>query len=204
MTALTEIFAFLDYVEKKSILPRNSVVGKRTACKTVFEVLDDSENTVEFVTANLDAVMQRFCNRSKTDFKGNSLNTYQSKVRSTLKDFREWNESPANWEKSVNSKSKSSRSEKPGSSKVRAKRVPSEVQLPINKAEVASGTNTRRLTFPIRANFDLPVEIPADGLTLTELKRLGAFLMPYCKDFSADTWTAPEWSLTPRKEDRAS
>ncbi|MBI1861666.1 MAG: hypothetical protein HYR96_12180 [Deltaproteobacteria bacterium] len=50
---------------------------------------------------------------------------------------------------------------------------------------IVSGQNSgkvRRLSLPIRNGFDIEVTLPADGITLKELQRIGLFLYPYCKD----------------------
>ena len=49
----------------------------------------------------------------------------------------------------------------------------------------------RRVSFPIRPGLNVEMTLPAQGLTLKELQRLGLFLYPYCTDIDQDRspWT---------------
>jgi hypothetical protein len=203
-TPIAKVYDFLDYTVNKSFFNTNTAGSRKTACRNLFDILDENEQTVEYVTANLDSVVHRFNNRNKEKFTGQTVEVYKSRVKSTLDDYLAWTNDKAAWERSVIGRSKQT-SSKPKEEKASQKKQPkgaaSTPETPFVKAQEEQGSKrTRLLSFPIRPDFEVKVEIPAEGLTSLELKRLGYFLLPYCSDISAENWNAADWGLVLRKD----
>lgn len=204
-TPITEVFKFLDYTVNKNFLNTNTAGSRKTACKNLFDVLDENEKTVEYVAKNLDSVVHRFGIKNKDKFTGQTIEVYKSRVKNTLDDFDSWTTDKAGWERNVIGRSKTSsakpKEEKPsaGKGKQSGARRP-EAAAPAEEATYSSGKATRKLSFPIRPDFEAKVEIPMDGLTSAELRRLGLFLLPYCNDLSSENMNPAEWGALVRQD----
>mgnify|MGYP000384933541 FL=1 len=190
-----EVVKFLEFVGKKSILDEHAVNCKLTACNSLFSVLNDDEDSIEFILANLDLLLNRYLNKNKS-VTHNTLKVYKSRVKSCLEDYKSWSADPFVWERNLTEKKLA---EKKESQKVRkvsktkekkveiAEEMESEVMS--EKSPALSAKNLR-VSFPIRRDLSVEVILPKEGLTLKELKKLGMFLYPYCNDvdFNDSPW----------------
>jgi hypothetical protein len=205
-----EIIKFLEFAGNKSILNEHTISCRLTACNNLFSILNEGEDNLEYMMKNLELLVNRFRNKH-TNVQASTLKVYKSRVKSSLEDYQAWSKDPIAWEKTVLDKSKLTMSRE---KKQKAPRPPAPRMEPLETTEAdlpqpppepsrKTGTSqatghTRKMSFPIRADFNLEVVIPSDGLTLKELLRLGLFLYPYCKDIGSREEN-PAWSnLVPR------
>ncbi len=197
-TPISEVFNFLDYTVNKNFLNTNTAGSRKTACNNLFNVLDDDQKCVEYITKNLDSVVHRFSIKNKDKFTGQTIEVYKSRVKNTLDDFTAWSKDKAAWERSVISRTKQS------TSKAKDENVSTGKSRNQNKAqeqeESPQGKPSRKLSFPVSTGFEVKVEIPFEGLTSAELNRLGMFLLPYCNDISSESWNAANWGLVRREK----
>jgi hypothetical protein len=204
-----EIIKFLEFAGNKSILNEHTINCRLTACNNLFSILNEGEDNLEYMLKNLDVLVNRFRNKN-TNVQASTLKVYKSRVKSSLEDYRAWSKDPIAWEKTVLDKSKLTMSREKKSKAPRATPPITEtsetelpptdvVEAPPRKNGSAHSTgHTRKMSFPIRSDFNLEVVIPADGLTLKELLRLGLFLYPYCKDLGSREDSAAWSNLVPR------
>ncbi len=188
-----EIIKFLEFTGRKAILNEHAVNNRLTACHNLFSVINEEEDNIDYILGNLEVLINRFRNRNN-NVRASTLKVYKSRVKSSLEDYKAWCANPFQWERSVSDKQKAFQALE--SKKVKKEKVKVEVQekVGVEVAEaiqqageapkaVHNSLNERRVAFPIRAGFTIEMTLPADGLSLKELKRLGLFLYPYCNDY---------------------
>jgi hypothetical protein len=149
------------------------------------------------------------------------LKVYKSRVKGSLEDFKAWSADPFLWERSVTERAKIHAQDRKREKKkkttedlvAKAKSLPSpesgnggsepttkqvsnekkanELQSELRPQSQQIQQGGRSVSFPIRDGFLVQVNLPEDGLTLKEFKRLGLFLYPYCTDIDLERaqWT---------------
>lgn len=184
-----EVVKFLEFVGEKSILNESTVTCRMTACKHLFSILNEDEDSIEYILENLDLLVNRFRNRH-TAVQPNTLKVYKSRVKSSLEDYRAWSKDPIAWEKSLHEKTKAVLKEKKSraqtvKSQRRKNYAPETIDSVSTPLAPTANNGLRRVSFPIRPDFNLEVTLPGEGLSMKELLRLGLFLYPYCKDLES-------------------
>src|SRR6185312_12993187 len=99
-TSLSDVSAFLDIAEKKDFFNANTIQSRRVACNKFFEILDEDQKTVEYVSENLDVIKARFTNRYP-EVSGRTIEVYAQRVRLVLNDFLAWKADRAGWERDL-------------------------------------------------------------------------------------------------------
>lgn len=199
-----EVIKFLEFAGRKSILNEQAINCRLTACNNLFSVLNEEEDSIDYILQNLDLLINRFRNKND-NVRGSTLKVYKSRVKSSLEDFKAWSADPFAWERAVTDKArahglqtrKDKKVEAPTKKSPKKKAVvtasaeePVEA-LPTAEAAATPTQGGRKVSFPIRPDFCVEMTLPPEGLTLKELHRLGLFLYPYCADIDADRspWT---------------
>lgn len=59
---------------------------------------------------------------------------------------------------------------------------------------------TRTVTFPIRPDFDVSITLPREGLSVSELKKLLYFMLPYATDWEPSMSPRSVFEVAPSKE----
>ena len=192
-----EVLKFLEFTARKSILNEHAVNCRLTACHNLFSVLNEDEDTIDYILGNLEILINRFRNRNN-NVRASTLKVYKSRVKSSLEDYKAWCANPFQWERSVSDRQKASQNQEPKKPKKEKKVEAIGVELPdvheLVEPVVSSAPRSkseRKVEFPIRPGFAIEMTLPSDGLSLKELKRLGLFLYPYCTDFDDEKspWT---------------
>lgn len=202
-----EVIKFLEFAGRKAILNEQAINCRLTACHNLFSVLNEEEDSIEYILKNLDLLVNRFRNKNE-NVQASTLKVYKSRVKSSIEDFKAWSADPFAWERAITDKAKaagmSSRKERKASRE--AKERPAEPNAPMAPiaiipqaapspaapmappatSEVAMSAGVRRVSFPIRPGLNVEMTLPVEGLTLKELQRLGLFLYPYCMDIDQD------------------
>jgi hypothetical protein len=179
-TSVDEVIEFLGIAADKGFLNDNTVLARRTACNKFFEILEPDQKTVEYVRDNLDVIKARFANLNK-DVRGNTVDEYGRRVQLVISDFTAWKSDRAAWERDVSSRySARPANEGEKKSKPKAEKQQSEAQ---HNGAGSANPEARVVNFPIRPDFDLQVTLPRSGLTVSELKKLVYFLLPYASDW---------------------
>lgn len=198
-----EVLKFLEFVGKKSILDEHAIHCRLTACHNLFSVVEEEEDHLEYILSNLELFINRFRNKSKSVNEA-TLKVYKSRVKSSLEDYKAWSNDPFAWERKLNEKKaatqvqrrskKVNKPSKPAETKVIEVEptISTQIEKPVAEVRVLTQP-ARKVSFPIRPDFNVEVVIPEGGLTIKELNRLGMFLYPYCNDIetSSTIWTNP-------------
>lgn len=204
-----EILKFLEMAGSKSILNEHTINCRLTACHNLFPILNVGEDNVDYMLRNLDLLINRFRNKNTT-VQASTLKVYKSRLKSTLEDFVAWSKDSESWERAVLEKANQTQREK----KVKAAAqsaaqgmggksatapAPRTKAAPLHSGGVSAPSRqvetqgVRRVSFPIRTDFNMEITLPGDGLSSKELLKLGFFLFPYCKDMDArdESWPLP-------------
>ncbi len=193
-----EVLKFLEFVGRKHILSEHAVNCRLTACNNLFAVLNEEEDHLDYILQNLDVLTNRFRN-SNPNVQASTLKVYKSRVKSSMEDFKEWSADPFLWERSITDKAKATKSDHRKDGKKKTKKVeaaPETKPAPRAKTvetkvlETPSAGQGHRVSFPLRSGCRVEMVLPEDGITLKELKKLGLFLYPYCKDMDPEN---PKW-----------
>lgn len=185
-----EVLKFLEFVGKKSILDEHAIHCRLTACHNLFSVVNEEEDHLEYILSNLDLLINRFRNKSKSVNEA-TLKVYKSRVKSSLEDYKAWSNDPFAWERKLNDKKAASQVQKRSKKTIKTSKPIEQKSQPVIEEATFTQEPTavfkapaaaRRVSFPIRADLNVEVVIPEGGLTLKELNRLGMFLYPYCND----------------------
>lgn len=179
-----EVIKFIEQAGRNAILSENAMHCRLSACHNLFSVLREGETTAEYVLKNLDLLISRF--RKKNDaVSPATLKVYKSRVKSSVEDFLHWSRDPLSWEKEMNDKAEGRGRER--EAKAKSPRPPKRrdgepTASPEAPLASTGPTRARRMSLPIRPDFDVEISIPADGLTAKELLRLELFLYSFCKE----------------------
>lgn len=188
-TSLNEFYSFLDHTENRGILPKATIHGRRAAAKAVFAVLEGGSepSTVEYVTENFDTVLHRFTVKNRAEVKGQTLETYKSRLKGALQDYQQWIENPSAWERAISARGQKPKvAKKEVSSESKSEKSGAKAPAPEERAQYTGASHAkggRVISLPIRGGqFELIATIPLDGLTMSEFKKFGTFLIHYLKD----------------------
>ncbi len=98
-----DFLAFLDWLSEKGLMRRATVASRKASAAKVLRILSDDE--AQDVTAlDLDDVLRRFTNLEGRNFTPGSLITYGSRLRSALKDFKQYLDAPLSFRPGVQSR----------------------------------------------------------------------------------------------------
>lgn len=196
-----EVTKFLELAGKKAILNEHTINCRMTACNNLFSILNEGEDNVKYMLDNLDLLVNRFRNKH-SNVQASTLKVYKSRLKSSLEDYVSWSKDPLAWEKSVLEKVNASPN-KDRKAKAKQKALPRHVTKETvspaapreteARAALPATQGGRRVSFPIRSDFNVEMVIPTEGLSLKEMLRLGLFLFPYCKE-SESRDDAQAWS----------
>jgi len=190
-----EVLKFLEFASKKSLLNQRAVNCRLTACHNLFSVVNEEEDQLDYMLTNLDVLTNRFRNKN-TQVQASTLKVYKSRVKSSLEEYKTWCDDPFAWERALSQKAKATKVEPTKEKKIDAAPKKKIKEETVASAIVQTTGEYRKVSLPIRTDFNLEISIPKDGLTLQELHRLGLFLYPYCKDISFDSAKWPGVPLT--------
>jgi hypothetical protein len=203
-----EVIKFLEFASRKSIMNEHAVTCRLTACHNLFSVLNEEEDSLDYILSNLDVLINRFRNKN-SNVQASTLKVYKSRVKSSIEDFKEWSADPFAWERSLTDKAarsvqqearKEKQERKQKAKKIAPKAAPApqteETEVSARATAAAPRPGMRKVSFPINGDFCVEMWIPAEGMSLKELHRLGLFLFPYCNDLETDKIRGP-WSLLP-------
>lgn len=95
-----DFFQFLDWLNDKGMIAPGTAASRRASANQVLGILDTSE--AEDVTIiDLDQLMLRFHNLNRDKYTPESLQTYKSRTKSALDDFRNYVENPLSFKPNV-------------------------------------------------------------------------------------------------------
>lgn len=175
-----DFIRFLDYLGEKGLVARATASARRTAAAKVLSVLSDNE-AEDIIGIDVDHVMGRFDNLNPHQYTPESLQTYRSRLKTALEDFRAYSENPVSFRPSGQARV---RQKSNGSTAKAQKSKSSETKLPIAAATGSSSPavdlpNVNQLPIPLRQNLTVRVfGLPFD-LTRQEAQKIANIILAH-------------------------
>jgi hypothetical protein len=91
-----DFIRFLEYLGEKGLVPQATASARRTAAYKVLSVLSDDE-AQDIIDLDVDHVMSRFDNLNPHQYTPESLQSYRSRLKTALSDFRAYAENPVSF-----------------------------------------------------------------------------------------------------------
>jgi len=88
-----DFIRFLEYLGEKGLVSQATASARRTAAFKVLAVLSDEE-ALDVIDLDIDHVMSRFDNLNPHQYTPESLQSYRSRLKTALADFRAYSENP--------------------------------------------------------------------------------------------------------------
>jgi hypothetical protein len=142
-------------------------------------VVQEEEDSIPFLVDNLDVLTHRFRNQNQ-NVRASTLKVYKSRVKHSIEDFRAWSADPFLWERELTQKKKHQGVEKRREGAA-SKRASKQTVAPTDEAS-APIRASQQIRLPLRPDVSIEITIPAEGLKIKDLHRIGMFLLPYCED----------------------
>ncbi|WP_336958006.1 hypothetical protein [Sphingobium aquiterrae] len=95
-----DFFRFLDWLNDKGMIAPGTAASRRASANQVLAILDETESH-DVTIVDLDQLMLRFHNLNRDKYTTESLQTYKSRIKSALDDFRVYVENPLGFKPSI-------------------------------------------------------------------------------------------------------
>jgi hypothetical protein len=95
-----DFMEFLDWISQKGLMSPNTISSRRAAASKVLAILDDEE-AQDVTKLDVDDLMRRFGYKEGKNYTPGSLQTYASRLRSALDDFKVYVDEPMNFRPGV-------------------------------------------------------------------------------------------------------
>lgn len=92
----TDLLEFLDFVGRKGLIPPSTASARKASANKVLAILSDDEAT-DVTTLDMESLFTRFGHLHKSDYSPESLQTYVSRTRTSIDDFRRFCDEPLNF-----------------------------------------------------------------------------------------------------------
>lgn len=153
-----KLLEFLDYLADKGLMAKATISARKAAAGKVLGILSDEEAR-DVTKLNLDDVMTRFHNLEGKSYTPNSLSTYLSRVKSSVDDFRTYQENPLGFRPSVQARDK----RKPEGKKEGPATTQTEQQPSVDRQFVKAPLSSSILPIPIRTDTTVFIQgLPYD------------------------------------------
>jgi len=158
---------FLNFMAEKGLMKDSTVSSRKVAVNKVFSVLEETELS-DLRKLNIDDVIQRFHNKNSMDVSPSTLRVYESRIKSSIKDFLNYKGNPSGFQPtSALRKTESSLPRRHSRSP-----DPQQVQSSMSKPSAQGDTNVFAVPIPVRHNLLVRVEnLPLD-LTHDEARKI--------------------------------
>lgn len=170
--------AFLDYLAQKGMIPTATASSRKATANKVLSILSDDE-AGDVLALNLDQLMQRFHNLNTQQYTPESLQTYKSRMKTALEDFRAYTENPLTFKPSGHGKAKSkANGEKQAGATGKVQTKASPTSSPHTPAATPM-PGVSVLPIPLRADLTVQVAgLPFD-LTQAEAKKIANIILAH-------------------------
>lgn len=167
----TDLLKFLDNMGRKGMIPSNTASARKAAANKVLALLSEEE-AQDVTVLDVDETIRRFGNRFRSEYTPESLQSYASRLRSSIDDFKRHCDDPLSF--------------KPGI----AKRLPRKSRETGSAArEIAIGNQMSPPLRPIAAAQILPIAVRPDlvvqiaglphDLTTAEAQRIANIILAH-------------------------
>ena len=171
------VIEFLNFAANKGLINKATANAKRVAVERVFATVDDVDRQ-DVRQIDIETLMHRFINLAGSEFKPESLASYQSRVKSAIEEFLTWKQNPIAFKpgrRAASSKAKNS---------VRAPKANSTSELPVRTGMPAVPVqNTHVVPIPIRQDLTVLVQgLPFD-LTKAEASKVANVILAMASEY---------------------
>lgn len=164
------LFEFLDYLANKGLMAKATVASRKASAGKVLGVLSEEE-AQDVIAVDLNDVMTRFQNLEGKKYTPGSLNTYQSRTKSALDDFKSYLQNPMGFRPSAQSRDRKPRGENKSADKTQG-REPQKTAVEHPASRQSMPPSASILPIPIRADVTVHVQgLPYD-LTESEANKI--------------------------------
>ena len=164
---------FQDYLADKGLMARPTAMARKTALAKVLSVLSEADSQ-DVTELDLDDIVRRFHNLQGKGYTPESMNTYKSRVKSALDDFRAYLENPLSFRPNVSRREPKAKSERQAASP--QAREPSEPTAPLRSPSPVFD-NVSILPIPLRTDLVVRIQgLPFD-LSEQEARKIAAVVM---------------------------
>jgi hypothetical protein len=91
-----DLLTFLDYLGQKGLIPPATASARKASANKVLAILSEEEGS-DVTLLDLESVFTRFGHLHKSDYSPDSLQTYVSRTRTSLDDFKRYCDDPLNF-----------------------------------------------------------------------------------------------------------
>jgi hypothetical protein len=159
-----KLMEFLDYLGNKGLVAGATVATRKAAASKVLSILSEEE-AADVTSLDLDEVMSRFQNLEGKNYTPGSLNTYLSRLRSSVDDFSTYLENPLGFKPSIQGREKRPRQE---GKKESVASTQSGSTPPSEKSSQRATTLPSPSIFPIPIRSDVTIYVQGIPYDLTD------------------------------------
>ncbi|MBN9223065.1 MAG: hypothetical protein J0I79_34495 [Mesorhizobium sp.] len=161
------LLEFLDYLARKGLLNKITANARKAAASKVLALLDESE-AADLTNVDLDQLMHRFSNIEGGNYTPGSLNTYKSRIKSSVEDFLNYQDSPMTFKVGGAAGARKTSDRQKGGQTTGERPAARPVASPV----IAPPTSVSVLPIPIRQNLIVQIQgLPFD-LTTAEANKI--------------------------------
>lgn len=160
-----DFIRFLEYLGNKGMVTQATASARRTAAFKVLAVLSDEE-ALDVIDLDIEHVMSRFDNLNPHQYTPESLQSYRSRLKTALSDFRAYSENPVSFRPNGKIRQRAKSTAAPGqeSKNNLPATLSSEVGVGFSNAPAVDLPNVSQLPIPLRQNltvriFGLPFDL---------------------------------------------
>tara|TARA_R110002167_G_scaffold28513_1_gene95772 strand:+ start:1064 stop:1630 length:567 start_codon:yes stop_codon:yes gene_type:complete len=177
----TDLLKFLDYLAEKGLMPAATAAARKASANKMLAVLSDEEAR-DVTTIDMDDVALRFHNKNGQQYTPGSIQTYKSRVTSSIDDFRAYLTNPLGFRTSSKPRQRTrSTKDKPaapsGEPSTNSAQEPPQAQSPA--PSVSSGPSLSILPVALRPDLTIQIAgLPFD-LTKAEAQKLANIILAH-------------------------
>ncbi len=176
---LEALLAFLEYLAEKGLMKRQTVAARKAVANKVFSALDASDRE-DVLSVNIDEIIDRFVNLEGNKYTPESLQTYKSRLKSTVEDFASYRKDPMSFKPSVQQRAARRPKTRSDANADFDENVTFSPESKIEPAETRSIDQPASIIpIPLRADLTIKIQgLPFD-LTVAEANKLAAVIKAY-------------------------
>lgn len=166
---ITDLLAFLDWMADKGLAPSNTISSRKASSNKVLSALG-AEETVDVTLVDVDDAIRRFGVKHGQEYSPDSLQSYKSRLRTALDDFKAYCDNPVGFRPAGRSPTRT-KGEKPSTVKTRTPPV----------SEPVAPRQSSHNVVPVGIREDVTVQIgnlPFD-LTADEARKIANVVLAY-------------------------
>jgi hypothetical protein len=178
-----DFIRFLEYLGEKGMVPQATASARRTAAFKVLAVLSDEE-AQDVIDLDIDHVMSRFDNLNLHQYTPESLQSYRSRLKTALSDFRAYSENPVLFRPNgkVRQRQKAASGATQESRKKHPVVVPSAPPSGFSTAPAVDLPNVSQLPIQLRQNLTVRIfGLPFD-LTKQEAQKIANIVLAHASE----------------------